>query len=193
MDKTRINIAIIEPSEIIFEGLYNLLMKNSYDCFVYQLNNIDELCEKYSTINFSVVVINPVLLQNNSKCFIKAKKQKQKIYWIGIIYSFVNDEILKSFDDHFKITDDTNLIINKIINKTEQKPNNQENDLSDREIEVLKLLTKGFSNKEIAARLNISTHTVISHRKNIIEKTGIKSLSGLTIYAITKKIIPLDK
>jgi DNA-binding CsgD family transcriptional regulator len=40
--------------------------------------------------------------------------------------------------------------------------------------------------------LNISIHTVISHRKNITEKTGIKSLSGLTIYAITKKIIPLD-
>jgi DNA-binding CsgD family transcriptional regulator len=53
-------------------------------------------------------------------------------------------------------------------------------------------MVKGFANKEIADTLNISIHTVISHRKNITEKTGIKSLSGLTIYAITKKIIPLD-
>jgi DNA-binding NarL/FixJ family response regulator len=68
----------------------------------------------------------------------------------------------------------------------------QQEDLSEREIEVLSQLVKGLSNKEIADKLNISVHTVISHRKNITEKTGIKSLSGLTIYAITRKIIPLD-
>ena len=53
-------------------------------------------------------------------------------------------------------------------------------------------MVAGHSNKEIADKLNISIHTVISHRKNITEKTGIKSLSGLTIFAISKKIIPLE-
>lgn len=57
-------------------------------------------------------------------------------------------------------------------------------DLSPREIEVLILLTKGLINKEIADRLNISLTTVISHRKNITEKLGIKSVSGLAIYAV---------
>jgi DNA-binding NarL/FixJ family response regulator len=61
-----------------------------------------------------------------------------------------------------------------------------EHDLSPREIEVLVLLTRGYINKEIAARLNISLTTVISHRKNITEKLGIKSLSGLTIYAVMR-------
>jgi DNA-binding CsgD family transcriptional regulator len=57
---------------------------------------------------------------------------------------------------------------------------------------VLKLLVQGSSNKEIADKLNISIHTVVSHRKNIIQKTGIKSQAGLTIYAISNKIISLD-
>ena len=57
-------------------------------------------------------------------------------------------------------------------------------DLSAREIEVLVLITKGLINKEIADKLNISLTTVISHRKNITEKLGIKSVSGLTIYAV---------
>ena len=61
-----------------------------------------------------------------------------------------------------------------------------EHDLSPREIEVLVLLTRGFINKEIADRLNISLTTVITHRKNITEKLGIKSLSGLTIYAVMR-------
>ena len=61
-----------------------------------------------------------------------------------------------------------------------------EHDLSPREIEVLVLLTRGYINKEIADRLNISLTTVITHRKNITEKLGIKSLSGLTIYAVMR-------
>ncbi|MBK8882774.1 MAG: helix-turn-helix transcriptional regulator [Bacteroidales bacterium] len=64
--------------------------------------------------------------------------------------------------------------------------------LSERETEVLKLLSKGLSNKEIADSLNISIHTVISHRKNLTQKTGIKSQSGLTIYALSNNIISLE-
>lgn len=67
-----------------------------------------------------------------------------------------------------------------------------EHDLSAREIEVLVLLAKGLINKEIADRLNISLTTVISHRKNITEKLGIKSLSGLTIYAVMRGYIEAD-
>jgi len=56
--------------------------------------------------------------------------------------------------------------------------------LTKRETEVLRLLTQGLLNKEIADKLGISLHTAISHRKNIISKLGIKTVSGLTIYAM---------
>ncbi len=63
--------------------------------------------------------------------------------------------------------------------------------LSPREIEVLKLLVEGLLNKQIAERLNIGLTTVISHRKNIAEKLGIKSVAGLTMYAIMKRYIDM--
>ena len=66
------------------------------------------------------------------------------------------------------------------------------NMLSAREIEVLVLVTKGLINKEIANKLNISLTTVISHRKNITEKLGIKSVSGLAIYAVMNGYIDAD-
>ncbi|MFI3247530.1 MAG: response regulator transcription factor [Rikenellaceae bacterium] len=63
--------------------------------------------------------------------------------------------------------------------------------LSPREIEVLKLLVEGLLNKEIADRLNIGLTTVISHRKNILDKLGVKSVAGLTIYAVMKRYIDI--
>ncbi len=56
--------------------------------------------------------------------------------------------------------------------------------LSPRETEVLILLVKGYINKEIADQLNISLSTVISHRKNIMEKLRARSLSDVVIYAV---------
>ena len=62
-------------------------------------------------------------------------------------------------------------------------------ELSRREVDVLVQVAHGMTNKEIAQELNVSVHTVISHRKNIMHKTGIKSVAGLTVYAILNNLI----
>ena len=101
--------------------------------------------------------------------------------------------MLSKLDDTILATDSLESIIGKLTRiAVGQTDNAKQETLSEREIEVLAVMVKGFSNKEIAEELNISIHTVISHRKNIVEKTGIKSLSGLTIYAISKKYIQVD-
>ena len=64
--------------------------------------------------------------------------------------------------------------------------------LSERERDVLVQIVNGLSNKEIADVLCISTHTVITHRKNITRKLNIHSTAGLTIYAIVNKLVNLD-
>lgn len=69
----------------------------------------------------------------------------------------------------------------------------REKALSDREIEVLSLVAQGKINKEIAEKLFISTTTVITHRKNIQEKLGIKSVSSLTIYAVMHGYVDINK
>ena len=69
----------------------------------------------------------------------------------------------------------------------------REKALSDREIEVLSLVAQGNINKEIAEKLFISTTTVITHRKNIQEKLGIKSVSSLTIYAVMHGYVDINK
>ena len=67
---------------------------------------------------------------------------------------------------------------------------NQNNyELTKRETAVLIQLAQGKTNKEVAEALNVSVHTVISHRKNITRKTGIKSVAGLTVYAMLNNLI----
>jgi len=61
--------------------------------------------------------------------------------------------------------------------------------LSEREIEVIRLISDGSTNKEIADQLFLSTHTVNTHRKNIMNKLGIKNTAGIVIYAFREKII----
>ncbi len=65
--------------------------------------------------------------------------------------------------------------------------------LSDREIEVMSLIVQGYLNKEIADHLHIGLSTVITHRKNIMEKLGMKSVSALTIYAVMHGYVDINK
>lgn len=62
-------------------------------------------------------------------------------------------------------------------------------ELTQREIEVLRGVARGLLNKEIADELHISINTVLSHRKNIVAKLGIKTVSGLSLYAVMNGII----
>jgi DNA-binding CsgD family transcriptional regulator len=65
-------------------------------------------------------------------------------------------------------------------------------ELSAREKEILVCVAKGMLNKEIADRFNLSVYTVITHRKNITRKTGIKTVAGLTVYALLNNLIDIN-
>ena len=101
----------------------------------------------------------------------------------------------QDFADHCAIEDD---ILRPALckvqkeNKIVVRQTTETEELSDREKDVLIQLVHGLSNKEIADVLCISTHTVISHRKNITRKLNIHSTAGLTIYAIVNKLVDIN-
>lgn len=102
----------------------------------------------------------------------------------------IRDKILKPMIRELEesgIDDWQELMGNNTIEKRKAQ------DLSQRELDVLKLVAKGFINKEIADRLNISLNTVLSHRKNITSKLGIKTVSGLIFYCISHGYLMADE
>lgn len=80
-----------------------------------------------------------------------------------------------------------------VMKKSEFQSKNNTSTLTPREQNILREVTLGQTNKEIGEKLFISTHTVITHRKNITHKLGIKTVSGLTVYAILNKITTLEE
>lgn len=74
----------------------------------------------------------------------------------------------------------------------DEAPKSEGEALSAREKEILVCVAKGMLNKEIADQCNLSIHTVITHRKNITRKTGIKTTPGLTVYALLNNLIDIN-
>ena len=80
-----------------------------------------------------------------------------------------------------------------LAEKEDSDKGDKDNALSAREKEILSYLVRGYSHKEIGDKLNISIYTVITHRRNLIKKLQIHSLSGLTIYAIVNGLVELSE
>ena len=74
----------------------------------------------------------------------------------------------------------------------QEEASGERQELSEREKEILVSVAQGLLNKEIADKHHISINTVITHRKNITRKTGIKTVPGLTVYAILNNLIDIN-
>lgn len=101
------------------------------------------------------------------------------------------DEVVELHDTERIIYQKLEKCMQKLSQPLVYKGSNDE--ISQREKEVLKLVALGMTNKEIAEKLFISTHTVITHRKNITAKLGIKTIAGLTVFAVINKLISAEE
>lgn len=195
MSSQQLHIAVMVQSPIIYEGLYTLLSQSELDCAITKVDSLDDLEEVLDSRKMDILIANPLLLVNREKEVKRIRKHFPHFCIAGIHVSIVDNQSLALLDTSFTLFDDVELILSKLQKAcNNNRPNVTVNDdnLTEREVDVLRKLVHGCSNKEIADSLNISIHTVVTHRKNIASKTGIRSQAGLTIYAISKKIVEID-
>ena len=185
-------VIICETSEIITAGLYDIIQGIAGFDVVMRLDSPENLSEKLLALDANILIINPSLLGFNSQSQIAQwTKENPSLICIALETNYMDESALKHFDGVIGINDNKLKIINKLnqIAQSEKGERSDDVELSKREIDVLVAVAKGMMNKEIADQMNLSIHTVISHRKNITRKTGIKSVSGLTVYALLNNLI----
>ena len=187
----RYKVAIIEPSIIIAEGLCKILQSSAEADVVGIYPTLRDFAERRVARDIEVVIVGSQAVRAGES----VRGSVAELSGVTIVLlatTMVDEEVLRQVDGVINIYDNEAALLRKLraaIEQGETNPYSDSHDLSERERDVLILVAKGMANKEIADRLNISIHTVMSHRKNITHKTGIKSVAGLTVYALLNNLL----
>ena len=194
---SNITIVVAETSYLIQKGLCAVLKSLGDNHVIHKMDKAEGLFESLNTLKPNMLILNPDLFDGNYE-LIKNGCAKLKACKLVIVSNknkdegkFDEDAFLHYEDRQSKILDclegvKKDLERNKKVEKSDEP-------ISAREKNILKHIALGLTNKEIADKLFISIHTVVTHRKNITQKLGIKSVSGLTVYAILNNLITMDE
>ena len=186
-------IVIIEPYAIIAQGL-KLMIEDIKGYEVSAIIADIHYIERIVPLRPDIIIVNPALLDIKKRNDLDDILQRiPSALFAALVSPYVNPDVMRYFKTTIEISDGREKIAVKLrqLLETGEQPT-ESTELSDREKEILVAVAKGLTNKSIAEQYHLSVHTVITHRKNITRKTGIKSVSGLTVYAILNNLIDIQ-
>ena len=194
-----VNVIIADLSPLSRFGMISLLRQLNYPFSIREISVPEKLKNVLHKDQALFVISSASFLENF------ADNQIQSLLPAGkyVTKLLINDlphshRKFPGFNEIIENTDTERTIVRKLnkaaaslarLNSYQVMPE----EISDREKDVLRLVALGYTNKEIAGKLFISSHTVITHRKNITAKLGIKTIAGLTIYALLNKLITSEE
>lgn len=214
MDKLRVIVA--DDHHILLDGLNALLQKQKDIEIVGLFNNGKEVYEALPNLNVDVALVDINMPEMNGlELTERVKKEYPSIniivlsmyddagHIMEMIEAGVSGYLLKNVTDKELLEAIRTVATGKLYFSSEvsekittlamqQQRKAEEPDepkLTDRELEILKLISEEYSNSKIAATLFISERTVETHRKNMLRKTNNKTIVGLLKYALERQII----
>lgn len=191
----KILIAVAESSVIVRSGLVSVLKRlPDMEVEVVEVTSKDGIRHCMEMHTPQILIVNPQLegwfdVDAFRQCY------KQDVKLVSLLCSMVDSSQLKGYDERVTLFDDMASLekkITELLNIADEEEPDQDA-LSQCEKEIVGCIVRGMTNKEIAEKLFISVHTVMTHRKNITRKLQIHSAAGLTIYAIVNKLVELSE
>ena len=197
MNDLSVKIAIAEPSVILRSGLAAALKRiQGIHIQVFEISSIDLLANYIRLHKPGVLILNPAYWGIVDLHKLKEESGNKELKCFAFLSCLTDENILKQYDERISIYDSVDQLkvkLNKLFETPIEETTDDTEILSQREKEILTCVVKGQTNKEIAQTLFLSTHTVITHRRNIVRKLEIHSTAGLTIYAIVNKLVEIDE
>lgn len=190
-----IKIAVAEPSLIIRSGLLAVLKRlSALSIQVVEITDFATLINTLRDEEPDILVANPALLGVLSLQQIRSDQQFASLRCVALLNNLADERLTNGYDATISLYDSAETIKEKLLEVVAIEGDAADREqLSAREREIIVCVVKGMTNKQIAEQLFISTHTVITHRRNIASKLQIHSPAGLTIYAIVNKLVELDQ
>lgn len=204
------NIFIIDDHQLVIDGLKSLLDNEERYCIVGHSTRANEAMEILNTLNVDIVLTDISMPAMTGVEFTRSVKKRYPLIKVLALSMYGEQQVVKEMIDAgvsgyiLKNTNKAELLnaLDKVANgqtyfsqdvtlalKKAVKNSDGNAHLTNREVEILRLIEKELSNKQIADKLFISERTVETHRKNIFWKTNTQSIIGLLKYAYEHKII----
>ncbi len=188
----RVVIGILSRSPVITAGISSILSEaKEFDVVSINPANLDikKLIDHHRV---AAIIVDPA----SSGPFTPAaipESLRSRVPAIALCVNHLPKDLAREYDATLSVFDTADTITSAVRRLTDSDTDDEKpTELSSREKEVVTGIVKGMSNKEIADHLNVSVHTVMTHRRNISSKLQIHSPAGLTIYAIVSKLVNID-
>lgn len=189
-----LKLAVAEPSAILRCGIVAVLSRQpAPDVDILEIADLSQLTALLMRHRPDVLIVNPASLGICTPQQLRAQTGCEQMRCIALQLAVTDASTLRTYDDTLSVYDAAESIREKIMRTEGMRSEEREEPLSQREREIVVCIVKGMTNKQIADYLCISTHTVITHRRNIAAKLRIHSPAGLTIYAIVNKLVELSE
>lgn len=191
----KIHILIAETSPVLSAGFAQCMRRlPGVQAEIMEVKTLSDLstCMKANTPD--IVLVNPTFGGIFNPENFREEFNNDDFKLVAIEVGKLNRQAVALYNDVISVIDDLDTMASKIKKLCSSQTDSQDEKetLSIREKEIISLVVKGMTNQEIADKLFLSIHTVITHRRNIARKLEIHSATGLTIYAIVNKIVDIS-
>jgi DNA-binding NarL/FixJ family response regulator len=205
-----LRILLVDDHTMLLEGINNLLANQHDIKVVAKVSNAESAIQQLKTTKVDLIVtdlhmpgMDGVALFNHVKTNYPSIKtivlsMHDEVHIVKdllragvngyVLKKDTHTELLKAIDEVKRgkvyVSSEVNKVLVESLQHDGEKPL-----LTIRELEIVRLIVKEFSNKQIAEALFISERTVETHRKNILRKTRVGSIVGLIKYAYANKLV----
>ncbi len=182
---------VVETSDLLYAGLVAMLGQIRAGIQVTRTQDVLRLREQMERERPDVLLLNPLWAGGETPSKIKAAADRPDLLCVAFLTDLSSLSATAEYDAQISVYDSFEQIRDK-MEALSPKESEEEKTLSQREKEIVTYVVKGFTNKQIADKLFLSQHTVVTHRRNIASKLNIHSSAGLTVYAIASKLVRLE-
>jgi len=192
-----IKVVLIESSFLIISGIEKMLSELPGMLLSEVFDGTEKnLLNSVHELKPNVLLISAEKAQSRLNLLLNTFEDSEKIIVIGLCHPTTPTNVSSRFRYKLDVNSDKHEILLqfKSFVKTIFKDDNKENfALTEREKDILRLVALGYTSIEITDKLFLSIHTVNTHRKNILKKLGIKTVSGLMVYALMNQLVNLEE
>jgi DNA-binding NarL/FixJ family response regulator len=211
----KINIIIADSRYLSRKGLAMILDENAdFNLMAEALNGVDLInlskvqspdliIIDYTSVNFGIDIIGQIVKKIPKIKLLAITEIQTSEIIAGGLRMGINSHLLNDCDkdeiveaiyktalgERFLCGKITRLVMEEKLENVSIYSSCQGMNISDREMEIIALIAEGNSNKEIADKLFLSTHTITTHRKNIMNKIGVNNTAGLVLFAVRENLV----